>query len=101
MSSSLRLWSVLFLFWWQQHAVFCSGPAVFAHFMMGIVFSYTPEDWVNDIKAAQAMGIDAFALNCANEQQTRKQMPIAYEVAEQLGFKVRMINFILTEERKS
>ena len=100
MSRSLRLWSVLFLFWWQQYAVFCSGPAVFAHFMIGVIYRYTAEDWAVDIKAAQAIGIDAFALNCANEPQTKRQLPIAYKVAEQLGFKVRIIKSILVEERK-
>jgi Glycosyl hydrolase family 71 len=100
MNRSLRLWSVLFLFWWQQHVVFCSGPAVFAHFMIGICYRYTAEDWAVDIKVAQAIGIDAFALNCANEPQTTRQLPTAYQVAEQLGFKVRIITFIMAEERK-
>lgn len=41
-----------------------------------------------DITEAKKAGIDAFALNCANEQQTVKQIPLAYQMAEKLDFKV-------------
>ena len=56
--------------------------------MIGTINSYTTQDWTKDIKAAQAAGINAFALNCANEQQTVKQIPLAYQTAESLNFKV-------------
>ena len=36
------------------------APSVVAHFMAQNSFSYTPDDWKNDIEAAQAIGIDGF-----------------------------------------
>ncbi|OJJ73093.1 hypothetical protein ASPBRDRAFT_73559 [Aspergillus brasiliensis CBS 101740] len=62
---------------------------VFAHFMVGIVENYQLEDWVTDMKAAQAIGIDAFALNCASiDKYTPTQLALAYQAAEQVNFKV-------------
>ncbi|GCB23199.1 mutanase Pc12g07500 [Aspergillus awamori] len=62
---------------------------VFAHFMVGIVENYQLEDWITDMKAAQAIGIDAFALNCASiDKYTPTQLALAYQAAQQVNFKV-------------
>lgn len=69
---AVLVWSLL----WAGLALVVAGQnnaserAVVAHFMIGIINSYTADDWIIDMKAAQAAGIDAFALNCANEPQT-------------------------------
>ncbi|PYI36396.1 glycoside hydrolase [Aspergillus indologenus CBS 114.80] len=66
-----------------------SDRYVFAHFMVGIVKDYQMKDWIIDIEAAQALGIDAFALNCASvNKYTSTQLALAYQAADQLGFKV-------------
>ncbi|KAJ5164469.1 uncharacterized protein N7500_006299 [Penicillium coprophilum] len=65
------------------------GKYVFAHFMVGIVKDYQLSDWKEDMTAAQAIGIDAFALNCASiDSYTPTQLALAYEAAEQVNFKV-------------
>ncbi|KAE8156035.1 glycoside hydrolase [Aspergillus tamarii] len=62
---------------------------VFAHFMVGIVKNYQLADWIADMTTAQAIGIDAFALNCASiDSYTPDQLALAYQAAEQVGFKV-------------
>ncbi|KAE8393893.1 glycoside hydrolase [Aspergillus alliaceus] len=62
---------------------------VFAHFMVGIVEHYQLSDWIEDMKIAQDIGIDAFALNCASiDKYTPTQLALAYTAAEQVGFKV-------------
>ncbi|KAE8378168.1 glycoside hydrolase [Aspergillus bertholletiae] len=62
---------------------------VFAHFMVGIVEHYQLSDWIADMTVAQAIGIDAFALNCASiDTYTPTQLALAYQAAEQLDFKV-------------
>lgn len=62
---------------------------VFAHFMVGIVGHYELDDWKADMAAAQAIGIDAFALNCASiDNYTYSQLDLAYTAATQVGFKV-------------
>ncbi|RAH45992.1 glycoside hydrolase family 71 protein [Aspergillus brunneoviolaceus CBS 621.78] len=66
-----------------------SDRYVFAHFMVGIVENYQVEDWIADMQAAQAIGIDAFALNCASiDKYTPTQLALAYQAAQQVGFKV-------------
>ncbi|PYH92824.1 alpha-1,3-glucanase [Aspergillus ellipticus CBS 707.79] len=71
-----------------------SGPEsqnkyVFAHFMVGIVENYQLSDWIADMTAAQAIGIDAFALNCASiDKYTPTQLALAYRAAQQVNFKV-------------
>ncbi|RAL06556.1 glycoside hydrolase family 71 protein [Aspergillus homomorphus CBS 101889] len=66
-----------------------SDRYVFAHFMVGIVKDYQMKDWIADIEAAQAIGIDAFALNCASvDSYTPTQLALAYKAADKLGFKV-------------
>ena len=47
------------------------------------------DDWQNNIRLAQAAGIDAFALNFANAEHTNdEQIPKAFQAAEGLGFKL-------------
>jgi len=40
------------------------------------------------MQAAMDMHVDDSALNCANEPQTIKQIPLAYQIAEKIDFKV-------------
>lgn len=51
--------------------------------------NYQLADWQADMVAAQSVGIDAFALNCASiDSYTPTQLAMAYQAAEQVGFKV-------------
>lgn len=53
--------------------------------------NYTVDDWKQDIKQAQEIGIDGFALNCAPphvDSYTPKQLANAYQAAADMGFKV-------------
>lgn len=51
--------------------------------------NYTVDDWIADMTTAQSIGIDAFALNCASvDSYTPTQLALAYQAAEQVGFKV-------------
>ncbi|KAK6345647.1 hypothetical protein TWF718_007557 [Orbilia javanica] len=62
-----------------------------AHFMLGISGSYTSANWQEDINAAKAIGIDAFALNIARvavDAFTPTQLALAYSEAQNLGFKM-------------
>ncbi|KNG87646.1 alpha-1,3-glucanase/mutanase [Aspergillus nomiae NRRL 13137] len=66
-----------------------SSKYVFAHFMVGIVERYQLSDWIADMTTAQAIGIDAFALNCASiDKYTPSQLALAYQAAQQVNFKV-------------
>lgn len=63
-----------------------SGPKkVFAHFMVGVVASYTAADWENDINQAKGVGIDGFALNCGKDEYTPAQLQLAYDAAAKIG----------------
>ncbi|PLN84053.1 glycoside hydrolase [Aspergillus taichungensis] len=62
---------------------------VFAHFMVGIVENYQLADWIEDMKIAQSIGVDGFALNCASiDKYTPTQLALAYQAAEQTNFTV-------------
>ncbi|KZP29428.1 glycoside hydrolase family 71 protein [Athelia psychrophila] len=61
---------------------------VFAHFIVGIVASYAQSDWTNDMKLAQAIGIDGFALNIGKDSYNAQQLGYAYAAAQALNFKV-------------
>ncbi|KAK4211909.1 putative alpha-1,3-glucanase/mutanase [Rhypophila decipiens] len=62
---------------------------VFAHFMMGIVAPRNSRaDWDADMMRAKQAGIDAFALNIAQDDYTRRQLDLAYESAAANGMKV-------------
>lgn len=56
---------------------------------VGNANAYGHSDWLNDMRLAQAAGIDAFALNVgATDHTTTTQVPQAYAAAAQIGFKV-------------
>ena len=56
---------------------------------VGNANAYGQGDWVDDMRLAQAAGIDAFALNVgATDQTTTTQVPQAYAAATQIGFNV-------------
>ncbi|KAF9258841.1 glycoside hydrolase family 71 protein [Marasmius fiardii PR-910] len=76
-------------------AVFLSASAavvnaqtVVAHYMAQNAFSYVQSDWAADIKAAQAIGIDGFALNVAVDDYEVGKMPDAFRAAEAANFKL-------------
>ncbi|KZP32592.1 glycoside hydrolase family 71 protein [Athelia psychrophila] len=73
------------------------AQTVFAHFMVQNSYSYSQSDWATDIKAAQAIGIDGFALNIATETPNYEiaKMADAYAAAESLDFKL-WISFDMT-----
>ncbi|KAK7693519.1 hypothetical protein QCA50_003087 [Cerrena zonata] len=62
---------------------------VFAHFMAQNSFSYSQQDWANDINTAVSIGIDGFALNMANFEMTYEpgKVDLAYAAAEALNGK--------------
>ena len=51
--------------------------AVFAHHMVGFTAPYTSADWLQDINAAHAAGIDAFALNVGVDSWQTTQVAAA------------------------
>ncbi|KAF8226555.1 glycoside hydrolase [Tricholoma matsutake] len=61
---------------------------VFAHFLVGIVASYSLSDWKADILLAKEMGIDGFALNIGRDPYTDVQLGYAYAAAASVEFKV-------------
>ncbi|KAK3388416.1 putative alpha-1,3-glucanase [Sordaria brevicollis] len=62
---------------------------VFAHFMVGNTKNFTVYDWATNIDLAKSAGIDAFALNMANnESTTYTQLPVAFHVAAKKNFKL-------------
>ncbi|EGN94044.1 glycoside hydrolase family 71 protein [Serpula lacrymans var. lacrymans S7.3] len=65
-----------------------SAQNVFAHFMAQNSYSYTPSDWTNDMKTAQSIGIDGFALNIAANDYEVGQIVTAFAAAEALNFKL-------------
>ncbi|KAJ9116385.1 hypothetical protein QFC22_004826 [Naganishia vaughanmartiniae] len=65
-----------------------NGKLVFAHFMVGIVSTYTYTDWKYDITLAKSYGIDGFALNIGKDPYTDAQLDLAYQAAKDTGFKM-------------
>ncbi|KAI0761962.1 glycoside hydrolase [Trametes elegans] len=63
---------------------------VVAHHIVGLTSDFTIDDWTADIKAAQAGGIDGFALNIGNDPFTNTQAENAYKAAEQLNSNFKM-----------
>ena len=47
--------------------------------------AFQQADWISDIKAAQAAGIDGFALNIGNDAYTGQQLSNAFSAAEAVG----------------
>ncbi|PLW12437.1 hypothetical protein PCANC_19152 [Puccinia coronata f. sp. avenae] len=50
--------------------------------------NYTKEEWISDMKTAQAAHIDAFAINIGVDASNEVQLPMIYDSAKSLGFKV-------------
>ncbi|KAJ8068521.1 hypothetical protein OCU04_004071 [Sclerotinia nivalis] len=66
-----------------------STKAVFAHFMVGNVYSWDQSNWESDIALAQDAHIDAFALNIAYGDATvSTSLEYAFAAANNLGFKL-------------
>ncbi|MBW0464296.1 hypothetical protein O181_004011 [Austropuccinia psidii MF-1] len=61
---------------------------VFAHVVQGNFQLYQAEDWLEDMALAKEMGIDAFAINIGRDETNQKQIPLIYDVAEKISFKV-------------
>lgn len=55
---------------------------VVAHHIVGLTAAFTVDDWTSDIQAAQAAGIDGFALNIGNDPFTSTQADNAYVRSE-------------------
>ncbi|KAJ3716483.1 glycoside hydrolase family 71 protein [Lentinula raphanica] len=72
-----------------------TAKAVFAHFMVQNSYSYTKDDWTNDIKAAQAIGIDGFALNTAVDSYEETKLVDAFSAADENSFKL-FLSFDMT-----
>ncbi|KAJ3985552.1 glycoside hydrolase family 71 protein [Lentinula detonsa] len=79
-----------------------NATAVFAHFMASTLsycvqnsYSYGPSDWAADIAAAQAIGIDGFALNTAVDTYEISKYPDAFAAAEAANFQM-FISFDMT-----
>jgi glucan endo-1,3-alpha-glucosidase len=65
-----------------------NGKLVFAHFMVGVVSTYTYTDWKYDITMAKSYGIDGFALNIGKDPYTDAQLDLAYQAGKDTGFKM-------------
>ncbi len=65
-----------------------AGRPVFAHYMVGLTSKFDQAAWEQEIKAAQAKGIDGFALNIGKDDYNDPQLTNAYTAAAALGFKV-------------
>ncbi|KAG8919775.1 hypothetical protein FRC02_001383 [Tulasnella sp. 418] len=68
---------------------------VFAHMMVGNVYSYTVEDWKEDILLAHGASIDAFALNVGSDSWQPSRVADAYEAAKQLHQEDPSVDFKL------
>lgn len=65
-----------------------NGKLVFAHFMVGVVSTYTYTNWKYDITLAKSYGIDGFALNIGKDSYTEAQLDLAYRAGKDTGFKM-------------
>ncbi|KAI2636830.1 glycoside hydrolase family 71 protein [Xylaria nigripes] len=60
---------------------------VFAHYMVGLTYGQTQDEWQLEISQAIQSGIDGFALNVgAQDLQNNEQLHMAYDVAAANGF---------------
>ncbi|KAI5888703.1 glycoside hydrolase family 71 protein [Schizophyllum commune H4-8] len=69
-------------------ARFVSAATVIAHFMAQQSYSYSQNDWANDIASAQSIGIEGFALNVAFADYEVDRIVQAYAAAEAANFKL-------------
>ncbi|OAV90095.1 hypothetical protein PTTG_03287 [Puccinia triticina 1-1 BBBD Race 1] len=74
----------------QQKRVKKTQRYVFAHVVAGNAQNYTKEQWISDMRTAQEAHIDAFAINIGTDASNDVQLPMIYESAKSLGFKVFM-----------
>ncbi|KAK1142020.1 Glucan endo-1,3-alpha-glucosidase agn1 [Aspergillus melleus] len=81
----MLLFSLLALLAFVCHA---QAKGVFAHFMLGNSDNYTKDDWRQDISAAKAAHLDAFALNTGWGLNTKKLLDDAFSIADEVGFKL-------------
>ncbi|KAI9151474.1 Glucan endo-1,3-alpha-glucosidase agn1 [Paramyrothecium foliicola] len=66
-----------------------AGRQVYAHYMLGLTYGQTPEQWAKEINDAKAVGIDGFALNVGpHDSWTWEQVNHAYVAAENAGFQM-------------
>ncbi|KAF5342756.1 hypothetical protein D9757_014508 [Collybiopsis confluens] len=63
---------------------------VVAHHIVGNTFPYTSQDWLNDIKLANASGIDGFALNIGRDSWQPDRVADAYAAAQNSLFDFKM-----------
>jgi len=56
--------------------------------MVGIVSAYSPSNWERDMNTAKSYGIDGFALNVGVDDYTVRQLGMAYDAAQRVGFEV-------------
>ncbi|KAI0395547.1 glycoside hydrolase family 71 protein [Xylariaceae sp. FL0594] len=60
---------------------------VFAHYIVGLTYGQTRDEWQLDISQAKGAGIDGFALNIGSQDsQNHDQLEMAYEVAADNDF---------------
>ncbi|KAI0391548.1 carbohydrate-binding module family 24 protein [Xylariaceae sp. FL0594] len=65
------------------------AKAVFAHYIVGNVASFSQADWEADIQIAQQAGIDGFALNiAAGDGNNGNSIQKAFAAADNKGFKL-------------
>ncbi|MCJ1335824.1 hypothetical protein MMC09_001098 [Bachmanniomyces sp. S44760] len=74
------------------------AKSVFAHFMVGNVYSYTEQTWANDIATAKAAHIDGFALNIGPDSYTETQVGYAFAAAEKAQNFTLFISFDYSRE---
>ncbi|KAJ9668260.1 Glucan endo-1,3-alpha-glucosidase agn1 [Coniosporium apollinis] len=70
-----------------------SAEAVFAHFIVGNVKSYTVDHWKKDIQLAADAGIDGFVLNIATpwDGPIAAQVGNAFQAATDIGSKFKLL----------
>lgn len=62
---------------------------VFAHYIVGLTYGQTRDEWQLDVSQAKASGIDGFALNIGSaDTYNDEQLHLAYDVASANGFSV-------------
>ncbi|KAG9013645.1 hypothetical protein FRB90_005817 [Tulasnella sp. 427] len=68
-----------------------TGKVIIAHVIVGNTYSYTKQQWIDEIKMASAQGIDAFALNFGYDSWQPTQMQSAYDAASSSGTGFKML----------
>ncbi|KIO30753.1 glycoside hydrolase family 71 protein [Tulasnella calospora MUT 4182] len=73
----------------------CGGSwalnVIIAHVIVGNTYSYTKQQWIDEIKMASAQGIDAFALDFGYDSWQAGQMDSAYDAAVSSGTGFKML----------